>query len=74
MHIETTNTTKAGVAYATTEAGFAFSYNLFNDTWLSAVQTPRQLGIFMRRHQLRDLEEIDFTHVLKMEGRTIESE
>jgi hypothetical protein len=74
MRIVTNNITKAGVAYATTEAGFAFSYNLFHDTWLSAVQTPRQLSIFMRRYQLHDLEEIDFTHVLKMEGRTIESE
>ncbi|MDO7847437.1 hypothetical protein Q5H92_13790 [Hymenobacter sp. M29] len=64
---------KAGVNYGrTTDGTHQFAYRLFNDTWLEAELTEEQLRSFVRKHKLAEIEGLDFTHLLKMDGHTIE--
>ena len=61
-----------GVNHGTNAEGTReFSYRLFSDTWVVAKLTEKEFKSFQRRHKVDDLDELDFTHVLKMPNREI---
>ena len=71
-HPQTVN--RNGITYMALPTGYYLLYRLFNDTWLHATLSFEEYGRFMRKHRLHNIEDLDFTHVLKMEGRQIEAE
>lgn len=71
-HPQTVN--RNGVAYIALPTGYYLAYRLFNDTWLYATLDFVNYGRFMRKHKLHDIEDLNFTHVLKMDGHQIEAD